>query len=187
MLNSRRLLYVYTEENCEPITPSHLLLGRNLQGHWFCTMTANENIELNAMKCKKRYNHLLKLINDLWKRFKREYLSELREQRMYNYRRYSDVEKLVLNDMVLIKNDAITPRNKWKKGVIDELIKGSDGKVRGVTLRVCTKDGKIDLIKRAIKRLIPLEIRLLEVGTRDRPNRQNAATNADLMRRMTDE
>ena len=46
--------------------------------------------------------------------------------------------------MVLIKDDDITPRIKWKKGVIDELIKGSDGKVRGDTLRVYTKDGKIN-------------------------------------------
>ena len=105
MLNSRPLSFVYTEENCEPITPSHLLLEQNLQGHWFSTTTGDENIELNVMKCKKLYNHLLKLINHLWKRFKREYLSELQEQQMHNYRRYSDAEKLVLNDMVLIKDD----------------------------------------------------------------------------------
>ena len=98
----------------------------------------------------------------MWKRFKREYLCELREQQMYNFRKYSDAEKLVLNDMVLIKDDDITPRNKWKKGVIDELIKGSDGKV--------TKGGKINLIKRDIKKLIALELPLHEVGTRYRPN-----------------
>ena len=62
---------------------------------------------------------------------------------MYNYRRYSDAAKLVLSDMVLIEDDDIKPRNKCTKGVIDELIEGSDGKVRGATLRVCTKDGKI--------------------------------------------
>ena len=99
---------------------------------------------------------------------------------MYNFRKYSDAEK-----MVLIKDDDITPRNKWKKGVIDELIKGSDGKVRGATLRVCTKDGKINLIKRDIKRLIRLEQHLHEVGTRDRPNRRNVDANSYLMRRMT--
>ena len=88
---------------------------------------------------------------------------------MYNYRRYSDVEKLVLNNIVLIKDDDITPRNKWKN-VIDELIKATDGKVRGATLRVCTKDNKINLIKRDIKRLISLELHLHEVGTHDRPN-----------------
>ena len=89
--------------------------------------------------------------------------------------------------MVLIKDDDITPRNKWKKCVINELIKGSDGKVRGATLRVCTKDGKINLIKGDIKRLIPLELHLHEVGTGDRPNRRNAAANTDLRRRMSDE
>ena len=88
---------------------------------------------------------------------------------MYNYRRYSDVEKLVLNNIVLIKDDDITPRNKWKN-VIDELIKVIDGKVRGATLRVCTKDNKINLIKRDIKRLISLELHLHEVGTHDRSN-----------------
>ena len=61
---------------------------------------------------------------------------------MYNYRRYSDAERLVLNKKVLIKDDDITFRNKWKKSVIDELIKGSDGKVRGATMHVCTKVGK---------------------------------------------
>ena len=103
------------------------------------------------MKCRKRYNHLVKLINDLWKRFNREYLCELREQQMYNYRRYSAAEKLVLNEMVLIKDDDITTRNKWKKGVIDELTKGNDRKVRAATLCVCTKGGKINLIKRDIR------------------------------------
>ena len=69
MLNSRPLSCVYTEENCEPVIPSLLLLGRNLQRHWFNT-TSDENIKLNVMKCKKCNNQVLKLINDLWKRFK---------------------------------------------------------------------------------------------------------------------
>ena len=110
-------------------------------------MTGDGNIELKVMTCKKRYNHLLKLINDLWKRFKREYLCELLEQQMYNFRKYSDAEILVLNDMVLIKDDDIIPRNKWKEGVIDELIKCIDEQVRGATSRVCTKEGKTNLIK----------------------------------------
>ena len=34
---------------------------------------------------------------------------------------------------------------------------------------------------------MPLELHLHEVGTRDRPNRRNAAADADLMRKMTDD
>ena len=48
---------------------------------------------------------------------------------MYNYRRYSDAEKLVLNEMVHLKDDDITPRNKCNKGVIGESVKGSDEKL----------------------------------------------------------
>ena len=106
----------------------------------------------------------------MWKRFKKEYLCELREQQMYNCRSYSDAEKFVLNDIVLIKDDDITPWNTWKRCVIDELIKSSDGKVRGATLCVCTKADKVNLIKRDIKILILLELHLHEVGTRDRQN-----------------
>ena len=66
--------------------------------------------------------------------------------------RATDVKlKLLLNDMILIKDDDITTRNKWKKSVIDQLIKGSEGEVRNATLRVCTKDGKMNLIKEILK------------------------------------
>ena len=53
----------------------------------------------------------------------------------------------------MLKNWCLTT---WRKGAIDELIKDSHGKVRGATLRVCTRDGKMKLVKRDIKRLIPL-------------------------------
>ena len=71
MLNSRPLSYVYTEENCEPTTKSQLLLEQNLQVYLFSSRKDDENIEFDEMKCKKRYSHLQKLINNLWKRFKR--------------------------------------------------------------------------------------------------------------------
>ena len=43
------------------------------------------------------------------------------------------------------------------KDVIDELIKGINGKARSAMLLVCTKVAKINLIKRDFKRLILLE------------------------------
>ena len=54
--------------------------------------------------------------------------------------------------MMLILDDDITPRNKWKKSVIDELIKVSCGKVSGATLRICAKDCKANIIERVRKR-----------------------------------
>ena len=184
VMNSRPISYIYAEENNKPITPSHLLLGRSLQGNLFQDVTLDKNIMLNVEQCHKRYTHLQKVINDYWKRFTSEYLSELREQQMHNYKKYSDAERLVINDMVLIKDDDMTPRNRWRKGVIDELIKGKDGKVRGATLRVFTKEGRINLIQRDIKRLIPLELNIKYEA--EEPRRRTAAANADIIRRLSD-
>ena len=73
----------------------------------------------------------------------------------------------MLKKQYLRRDDDVTPRNKWKKGVIGELMNGSVGKVGGATLRVCTKDIKINLIKKDVNRLIPLELHLHEMGTCD--------------------
>ena len=138
VLNWPPLPNVYTEENCKTIPPSHLFRTKFTRTFiWYSNRRWKYWINCNNMY--KHCNHLLKLINDLLKRSKREYLCELWQQQMYNCRKYSDAEKLVLNDMVFIKDNDVTHHwIKWKKVVIDELIKGSDGKVRGATLRVCT-------------------------------------------------
>ena len=77
--------------------------------------------------------------------------------------------------MMLILDDDITPRNKWKKSVIDELIKVSCGKVSGATLRICAKGCKANIIERVKF----VELNLYEMGTKDRLNQQNDAANAD--------
>ena len=61
-------------------------------------------------------------------------------------------------DMVIIKDDDNSPRNRWKKGVINELIVGKDSEVRGAIIRVCDKKNKVHTLKRPIQRLIPLEL-----------------------------
>ena len=76
-VDSRPLSCAYTEENCESITPSHLLLGCDLQGRLFSTAARDENIELNVMKCRKLYNHLLINYLLICGNYLREYLCEL--------------------------------------------------------------------------------------------------------------
>ena len=56
--------------------------------------------------------------------------------------------------MVIIKDDDNLPRNRWKKGVINEPIVGKDCEVRGAIIRVCGKN----TLKRPIQRLILLEL-----------------------------
>ena len=62
------------------------------------------------------------------------------------------------DDMVIIKDDDNLPRNRWKKGVVNELIVGKDSEVRGAIIRVCGKKNKVHTLKRPIQRLIPLEL-----------------------------
>ena len=58
-------------------------------------------------------------------------LCEMREHQLNNKRKYNMNQFLKLNDMVLIKDNELLPRNQWRKGVVHELVVGSDNQVRG--------------------------------------------------------
>ena len=45
----------------------------------------------------------------------------------------------------------------WKQGVVQELIKGSDGNIRGAVVRT-NVNGKTSIINRPVQNLIPLEV-----------------------------
>ena len=56
-------------------------------------------------------------------------------------------------------------RGEWKMGVVEGLVIGRDGIVRGATVRVITK-GKPVRLSRPVQRLYPLEFRSEGEGTR---------------------
>ena len=58
------------------------------------------------------------------------------------------LNKHIVDDMVIIKDDDKLPRLRWKKGVIQELITGRDNNVRGAVVRVIDNKGKIITLKR---------------------------------------
>ena len=62
-----------------------------------------------------------------------------------------------INDVVLIQDDKITPRNKWKRGKVEELIVSRDSEIPGAVLRVFNKKKGL-LLKRPVEKLIPFEI-----------------------------
>ena len=62
-------------------------------------------------------------------------------------------------------------RGEWKMGVIESLVIGKDGIVRGATVRVITK-GKPVHLSRPVQRLYPLEFRSKGEGTRTPCNRE---------------
>ena len=84
-------------------------------------------------------------------------------------------------------------------GKVEKLIKGNDGKVRSVEVRIAHKVKKSTFVKRPVQRLYPLEVRLSR-QCKTLPDKDNgstvskiyrpkktAAVVADLKRQMIDQ
>ena len=80
-LNMRPLTYVYVYEEGdpeEPLTPAHLMYGRRLT-RLPPYPSVEEDEEDSSKRLNKRMKYLSLKLDHFWKRWKREYLSELRE------------------------------------------------------------------------------------------------------------
>ncbi|XP_069108230.1 uncharacterized protein [Argopecten irradians] len=134
----------------DPITPSHLLHGRKLSSLPY-PISNTEDIQTSTtthVYANKLYRVQVQVLEHFWSRWKREYLTSLRE-----YQRISgnNDQKLKVGDVVLVYNDS--PRNKWPLAIKEKLAVGGDGLVSSATIR--TKNGTTT---RPIGKLYPLEI-----------------------------
>jgi hypothetical protein len=159
ILNSRPLSYVSADDLEEPLTPSHLLVGRRLlslpDNLSYQEDIDDEDSEIDPAKLTKRIRHLNNVINHFWKRWRHEYLLELREAHRCN-QGSGAVTPVSVGEIVLLHDDG--PRGFWKLAKIEELITGKDKRVRGAVIRVPAKDGKITVLQRPLQLLYPLEI-----------------------------
>lgn len=101
-------------------------------------------------------NHLNLLLQHFWKRWSREYLTELRDAHRYGTSPQGGNKEITIGDVVLI-HDEKHPRAFWKLGKVEKLIKGQDGNVRGAVIRVHSNTGS-RVLKRPSQMLYPLEI-----------------------------
>lgn len=97
---------------------------------------------------RTRWYFTQKIVEDIWKRWRTEYLSQLSIRSKWR----TTQENVKLNDIVLIK-DTNLPPGKWALGRVVELHPGSDGHVRVVTLK--TKNG---LMKRPVVKISTLPV-----------------------------
>ena len=107
-------------------------------------------------------------------------MNNLCEHQTYNRRKSDSFNKLIVDDMMIIKGDDKLPRIRWKKGVIQELVTCRDNNVRGAVVCVIDNKKKTIILKRDCKHLIPLELakNIIEYNSK-----LTAAVNADIIRK----
>ena len=190
-INNRPMTYEYEEIGHEMLTPAHLLYGYRL-----CSMP--DDVQPNEAKddVTRRAKYMTTLRKQLWDRWSKEYLLNLRE----HHRVHKGSRKEVSIGDVVILNETGKPRSQWRLGKIVKLLTGKDGYTRGVELEVADKKGQRKRLQRPLQLLYSLEIKEQrsdpeadheeQAGTteekRARPRRA-AAMDADWRRRLMTE
>ena len=108
MINSRVLTYLSEEDNIEAITPFHLLHCRNIAAAREMNLIRRD---VNTGDLTNRVKYIRLLLNHFWKRFYNKYTVALHERMMYDKTKRSS-NKLVIGDIVVIKDNTTTPRSK---------------------------------------------------------------------------
>ena len=163
VLNSRPLSYVSGEDIDEPITPSHLIVGRRLLSlpdhlDHMCVLEDGD-YTLDEHHVTRRIKHINNVLNHFWKRWRTEYLSNLREVHALSARKGQRVKnsRISVGDIVIIKDEQL-PRGQWKLGVVQTLLTGQDGQTRAATVKLASSGRQHPLLRRPIQLLYPLEI-----------------------------
>ena len=159
VLNSRPLSFVSSDDLQEPLTPSHLLIGHRLLSLplYNYSEDCDYNATIQAVNVTKRMAYLL---NQFWKRWQSEYLTKLRECHHYQLSKHNpNPTSPSVGDIVLV-HDQDRPQGQWKIAIVEEILSGLDGHVRGAVVRTSSKSDRLNLLRRSVHHLYPLEISL---------------------------
>lgn len=138
-------------------TPSHLLVGYRILSLPDASVLEDASDDYSPEKLTRRANHLAKTLQRFWKRWKLEYLLELRE--FHRTCQHGESTSTLQPGEVVTVYDESYPRGLWRLGRIEELLSGADGRVRGVRVKVLSKGGQVKIIRRPIQHIYPLEVR----------------------------
>ena len=105
ILNSRPLTYVSSTDIEEPLTPSHLLVGRrllSLPDDLTYLEDDDPNFELSTKSLQARVRYLNSVLSHVWRHWSCEYLLELRESQRYQTAK--DRPPIKIGDVVLLED-----------------------------------------------------------------------------------
>ena len=180
IFNSRPLTYLYENELEEALTPSHLLVGRRLLSLSETPQEEDDDGGYGEQEdvARRRQRYLNKVLDNYWRRWKREYLVDLREYHRLEIKK-SHVPEISEGDIVSIEDENRKNRATWKLGKVEAVKKGQDEVIRGARVRLANGN----FIDRPIQKLYPIEVNqrgtLTEVKdkchkTDERPKRKAA-------------
>ena len=145
IVNSRPITYTYVDDIVEPLTPSHLLIGK--RSTELPPRTQNTDYILGG-----RNEYLEKLIQQFEVRWKTEYLTEIQDYHLTRKKNKDEEVVPKIGDLVIMKED-IKPRTQWPLARITNVFPGRDNKIRSVEV----KKSNGYLARRPPQLLIPLE------------------------------
>ena len=150
ILNNRPIGAEFENDQQNIITPNHLIIGRSLE-----SSSDIDNLEIHAPLDRntdmlKRKRYIEQVLNHFWGRWRREYLSNLRESQQQNSRQRSTKAKV--GDIIIIYDEK-EHRHLWRVGKIERLIISNDGQIRGAEVKVAKTNV---IIRRPVNRLYPL-------------------------------
>lgn len=141
VLNSRPLYPLSSSpENLDVLTPGHFIIGTPL-----VAVPEHDFVE-TPMNRLTRWQLLQKFTQDIWNRWRRDYLNSLQQRVKWSNR----LENVKPNDLVLLRESNVPPL-QWPRGRVVEVHPGPDGTVRVVRLR--TSKGEL---VRPVTKLAPL-------------------------------
>lgn len=141
ILNDRPITKISDDPNdLEPLTPNHLLTLKRKP-----TLPPGV-FEQHDIYVRRRWKQSQYISDLFWKRWAKEYLSNLQERQKWNQLN----RNVKIGDVVLIA-DSSAPRNSWMIGKIINVFPDKGGVVRSVELKTATST-----IKRPITKLCML-------------------------------
>jgi hypothetical protein len=129
VLNDRPLLIVrgVQEDGDFILTPSHLIIGRQL-GQFPPMCVSPKNLSLH-----EAYKIRTKIEKHFWEKYHKFHLQEIAHRTKW----HKPEKDLKVGDLVLLHEDNVPPL-MWRRGLIDQVTPGSDGKVRLLHIKTAT-------------------------------------------------
>jgi hypothetical protein len=129
-INSRPLTTLSADAtDLDPLTPRHLLAPSSS-----FQVTQQDSPMPEDETCRRRWRQAQFIVDQFWRRWKREYLPNLTVAQKWR----TEKRSLKEGDVVIVVDDSL-PRGLWPLGRVLEVFEGRDGRVRTVSVK--TRNG----------------------------------------------